>query len=175
MNLDMDTSKCQLELTFGPRWTYIATVRVFLQNFLAVGLSDQPTADKIAMSASELLENAVKYATREGTLIQVRIDDAYEYVWVATENYANPEGIEVLKKDVEFLNQHDPLQAYLLKMQEAVTRTDGKSQLGLARIQHEANGRISLSVLDDNRVRVVCTFQLSGDTGRKAREKAASE
>ena len=49
-----------IEIRFGPRWKYISPARVFIQNFIAIALSDQTKADSIAMATSELLENAVK-------------------------------------------------------------------------------------------------------------------
>ena len=38
----------------------------------------------------------------------------------------------------------DPLAAYVTKMKEAATRSDGKSQLGLVRIRYETGAQMTL-------------------------------
>jgi len=43
----------------------------------------------------------------------------------------------------------DPLQVYIKKMQEAATRNDSKSQLGLVRIRYETGADMSLDVKGD--------------------------
>ena len=52
-------------------------MRSFIQNFLAVNASTLARADKIAMAVSELLENAVKYASGEETTVAVRVITSY--------------------------------------------------------------------------------------------------
>ncbi len=138
-----------IEMVFGPRWTYIATVRTFLQNFLGITLADNNWADVISMAASELLENAVKYASDEGTKISVEHKPDENKLYLNVENFSHKENIEILKSHIEMISNGDPAQVYLQKMQEAAMRTDGGSQLGLARIRYESNASISLAVEDD--------------------------
>ncbi len=71
-----------IRLKFGPRWKYIACARSFIQNFLAISIEDKVKADKIAMAASELLENAVKYASSDTTDIYVNVDPHDEKIIV---------------------------------------------------------------------------------------------
>ena len=54
-----------VEMRFGPRWTYISCVRKFVASFFMIGLSDKERAEQVSLAASELLENAVKYASEE--------------------------------------------------------------------------------------------------------------
>ena len=69
-----------IELKFGPRWKYIACARGFIQNFLAISITDKTKADRVAMAASELLENAVKYANGEDTEIRIRVSPETEKI-----------------------------------------------------------------------------------------------
>lgn len=135
-----------IELKFGPRWKYIACVRGFVQNFLAISITDQAKADKIAMAASELLENAVKYASHDDTHIVIRVTPETEKISIIVENSADPESIKVLQSVYEKVTQGDPLQVYVAQMKEAAVRNDGKSHLGLARIRYETGGNLTLKV-----------------------------
>jgi len=148
-----------IEIIFGPRWTYIATVRSFLQSFLSITLVDNKWADVISMSASELLENAVKYASEEGTKIQIEHRKEENKLYLNVENFSVLEDIEILKKEIDVINEGDPQEMYLKKMQEAAFRTDGKSQLGLARIRYESNAIIRLKT-ENNLVKIIVIFDL---------------
>uniref|UniRef100_A0A7C3EDQ6 Histidine kinase/HSP90-like ATPase domain-containing protein n=1 Tax=Gracilinema caldarium TaxID=215591 RepID=A0A7C3EDQ6_9SPIR len=138
-----------IEIKFGPRWKYIAVVRAFIQNFIAVSYSDNIRADKIAMAASELLENAVKYAQGEETLVKLQLLPETESIMVSVTNRANLEAIKGLQEIWEKVMQGDPLQAYITQMQLAATRTDSKSQLGLVRIRYETGADMKLDVQGD--------------------------
>jgi hypothetical protein len=135
-----------IELKFGPRWKYIACVRGFIQNFLAISIVDQTKADKIAMAASELLENAVKYASHDDTHIVIKVAPGTEKISIAVENSATPESIATLKEVHAKISNGDPLQVYVAQMKEAAVRQDGKSHLGLARIRYETGGNLQLTI-----------------------------
>jgi hypothetical protein len=149
MPIDVDETDGYIELKFGPRWKYIAVVRAFIQNFLAIGFSDDARADKIAMAASELLENAVKYAIGEETRIKVGLSAKNGDVEISVSNKANSEAIAGLKAIWDSVMAGDPLEAYLAMMRAAATRSDGKSQLGLVRIRYETGGTMALQVEGD--------------------------
>lgn len=148
-----------IEMVFGPRWTYIATVRTFLQNFLSITLADNKWADVISMAASELLENAVKYASEEGTKISVEHKTEDNTLVLVVENFSSSDNTKVLAEEITKINNGDPQVVYLQKMQEAALRTDGGSQLGLARIRYESNACISMATEGDL-IRVTVVFDL---------------
>jgi len=148
-----------IEMIFGPRWTYIATVRTFLQNFLSITLADNRWADVISMAASELLENAVKYASDEGTKISIEHIKDENKLYLEVQNFSTQSNIKILQSELEKINKGDPQEVYLMKMQEAALRTDGGSQLGLARIRYESNATINLEV-DGDLVKVSVIFDL---------------
>ncbi|MBN1522928.1 MAG: ATP-binding protein [Spirochaetales bacterium] len=135
-----------IELKFGPRWKYIACVRGFIQNFLAISIVDQAKADKIAMAASELLENAVKYASHDETHIVIRVSPETERIVISVENTSSKESIAQLKDVYDKIIEGDPFQMYVAQMKEAAVRSDGKSHLGLARIRYETGGDLSLKI-----------------------------
>jgi hypothetical protein len=143
-----------IELKFGPRWKYIAVVRSFIQNFLAVSLQNTTRADQVAMAASELLENAVKYASGEDIQIKMDVITQAEKLRFSVSNSAAPDSVEALKASFAKISQGDPLEAYVAQMKEAATRQDGKSQLGLARIRYETG--LAMSLKTDKTSVTVC-------------------
>ncbi len=149
MPIESEEGDGYIELKFGPRWKYIAVVRAFIQSFLAISFSDDSRADKIAMAASELLENAVKYAEGEETRVRVSLSSNSSEVSISVSNKASKEAIDGLRAIWGSVMTGDPLEAYLKMMREAATRSDGKSQLGLVRIRYETGGAMSLKAEGD--------------------------
>ena len=101
------------------------------------------------MAASELLENAVKYAEGEETRVRVSLSSNSSEVSISVSNKANKEAIDALRAIWGSVMTGDPLEAYLKMMREAATRSDGKSQLGLVRIRYETGGAMSLKAEGD--------------------------
>jgi len=142
----MSQSDGYIEIRFGPRWKYISPARVFIQNFIAIALSDQVKADSIAMATSELLENAVKYGTTDDTQCIVQAFTASGTIQASVTNQATAQGAAELEAIFQKIMGGDPLEAYIAQMREAATRSDGKSQLGLARIRYETGAEMKLEV-----------------------------
>ncbi len=159
MDLFKNVKNGFVEMVFGPRWTYIATVRTFLQNFLSITLSDNKQADIISMAASELLENAVKYASDEGTKISLEHRKEDKLLYLHVENFSSQDNIAILKKHIDEINNGTPEETYFKKMQEAAFRTDGGSQLGLARIRFESNSDIKAE-FEKDLVKITISFIL---------------
>ena len=150
-----------MELSFGPQWTYISCVRSFVTNFFAIGLNDKVQAEKISLAISELLENAVKYSSGSDAYVRAEISEEGSRVVVVVENIAKGEHIPILKEEIRKVCAGTPEEAYMSKLQEAATRTDGKSQIGLARVRFETGAEITLEI-DGNQVKVHAVFQLNG-------------
>ena len=143
-----------IEIRFGPRWKYISPARIFIQNFIAIAISDQAKADAIAMAASELLENAVKYGASEDTHCIVQAFPETGLITASVTNQATEQGAKEVSGLFKKIMAGDPLEAYIMQMREAATRSDGKSQLGLARIRYETGANLKLEVSPENRVTI---------------------
>ena len=143
-----------IEIRFGPRWKYISPARVFIQNFIAIALSDQAKADSIAMATSELLENAVKYGSSEDTHCIVQAYPETGVIQASVTNHATEQGAREVKALFDRIMAGDPLESYIMQMREAATRTDGKSQLGLARIRSETGADVKLDLTPDHKVTI---------------------
>lgn len=147
-----------VEMRFGPRWTYISCVRKFVASFFMIGLADKERAEQISMAASELLENAVKYASEDESYLKISIARQSNEVDVCVKNKAESQHINTLRRELALISAGQPEQIYLRKMEEAAM-TEGQSRLGLARILYEANARLRLDV-NDGEVSIHAIFPL---------------
>ena len=138
-----------VEMRFGPRWTYISCVRKFVASFFMIGLADKERAEQISLAASELLENAVKYASEDEGYLKIAISKGMNEVDVCVKNKAEAYNINTLRRELALIQAGDPEHVYLKKMEEAAM-TEGQSRLGLIRILYEANARLRLDVNDSD-------------------------
>lgn len=140
------------EITFSPKWwSYVSSTRIMVSSFCNVALANEDIADKIAMTAQELLENAVKYSSNpeQNVALRFTIHDE-ERISLEVSNQASPESIATLKAQHSEVCEGDPLMAYLQKMQRIAMDPNGEaSQLGLARIRYETGNELMLRVEGD--------------------------
>lgn len=139
-------------ITFSPKWwSYVSSTRIMVSSFCNVQLANEEIADKIAMTAQELLENAVKYSAspEDDVSLEFQISEG-EKVVLAVRNRARRESVETLKQQFAEVSEGDPLMAYLQKMQRIAMNPDAEgSQLGLARIRYETGCELQMRIDDD--------------------------
>src|SRR3954453_6875887 len=145
-------------MRFGPRWTYISCVRKFVASFFMIGLADKERAEQISLAASELLENAVKYASEDEGYLRIAISKNLNEVDVCVKNKAETQNINILRRELALIQAGNPENVYLKKMEEAAL-TEGQRRLGLIRILYEANAKLKLDV-NDGEVAIHAIFPL---------------
>ncbi|MDB5099471.1 MAG: histidine kinase [Cyanobacteria bacterium RYN_339] len=150
-------------ISFSPKWwSYVSSTRIMVASFCNVHLADEEIADKIAMTAQELLENAVKYSAsqEENVALRFEINEEDNVVSLEVTNQATPESIATLRAQYAEVCEGDPLLAYLQKMQRIAMNPNAEgSQLGLARIRYETGSEITMKV-DGNHVTMGVEFQM---------------
>jgi hypothetical protein len=135
-------------VSFRPNVELISTVRRFTEAFSDQLIDDREMAERVALAAHELLENAAAYAADGET--SVRVEVHAEYLAVRTWNRASPERIAELVERIDALrDSDDPARYYLTMMEETAFRSDG-SGLGLARIRAEADMTITYELEADS-------------------------
>ena len=113
------------------------------------------------MSASELLENAVKFSSKDGIRMMIKKLDKEEQLILVVFNYTDKKAADHLIERVAEMNSHDPLQYYIEKMKESAVRNDGKSGLGLARINYEGEADLDINYFEnDGIVQVRAVFKI---------------
>ena len=69
---------------------------------------------------------------------------------------------EELIDRIENMNNTDPLQYYIQKMRESVKRKDGRTELGLARINYEGEAKIKPKYFEDvNIIEIKAIFHIT--------------
>jgi len=148
-----------VELRFGPRWTYISCVRKFVAGFFMIGLADKERAEQISLAVSELLENAVKYASEEETSLRISIARSAGEVDVCVANAVDPHQLSVFRREFALATAGDSEGTYLRRMEEAA-KTEGLSRLGLVRIRYETGARLHLETTTDRSVAIHAIFSV---------------
>src|SRR5947207_3897476 len=97
-----------VEMRFGPRWTYISCVRRFIASFFMIGLADKERAEQISLAASELLENAVKYASDEESYLKIAIAKQSSVVDGCVKNRAEPHHINTPRRELAISQAGNP-------------------------------------------------------------------
>ncbi len=132
-----------------------------MENFLAINLIEKSNISKIAMSASELLENAVKFSNHDGIRMMIKKYSDQNEINLVVFNYSTKKDAQSLIERVGKMNEDDPLQYYITKMKESAVREDGKSCLGLARINYEGEARIEVKYFEkDGIIQIKASFKL---------------
>lgn len=151
----MKNSNNYLKLIFSPDWELIEGIREFIEDFTLTSLKKAGLAKASALTASELLDNAVKFSSGNRVSLEVVLSPGQgkkDEVTITVENYADERNIQRLKSTLYEIMQTSPREAYLKKLKLAMDRGMGNqvSELGLARIQYEASAFCSLDVRDEN-------------------------
>ncbi|MGE5708360.1 MAG: hypothetical protein ACM3YO_08505 [Bacteroidota bacterium] len=141
--ITIDQVKLGSGISFSPsNWNLISVTRTFVEAYCAVALDNTEIAYRISMAAHELLENAVKYSTEGTESVHCSFGIEPDHIWLLVENDASADHIQTLLDEFASINEGDPLQVYISKMERALTSE--KSQLGFARIRWEGQADLSL-------------------------------
>lgn len=164
INYEMNTNG-YLDITFGPIWSYIPLTRNYIENFLMINLEEQLGINKIVMTASELLENAVKYSSEDGIRVKITKHIDKDMVDLVVLNALIKTDYEKLKVKVEEANNaENTLEYYVNKMKESYARNDGKAGLGIPRIRHEAEAKLNLTYFPKNDASGILEVKVSFNT-----------
>ena len=139
-------SRAYIDLRFAPNWDLIDSAREFVLGFFSVALSDRALAEHLCLAVHELVENAIKYYRSDEARIRVEVDGDGP-IRIAVENHAVSEEISVLLEEVKAISTAaDPLAFYRGRIEETLSRGDGRSRIGLARIRCEAQMKLECHV-----------------------------
>lgn len=152
------TKTARFELHLDLDIETLNTIRRFVESLYARLLDDEMAA-RVALTAHELIDNAMRYAA--GGEIFVRIEIADGKICIHTRNRANSDHIAALRRAIgEMDSTDDAMRYYVGLMDRTAGRTD-ISGLGLGRIWAEADMRLSLNA-DDETVSVQAELPLAG-------------
>ncbi|HEY9899674.1 MAG TPA: hypothetical protein V6D00_10880 [Pantanalinema sp.] len=154
----MTATEIGASITFSPRWwNMISSTRIFMASFCGHSFGDEDLSDKIAMSAHELLENAVKYSVSPDAPVNCTMRVQEDRVIVSVQNEADSAHSRVLQEEFAIVLKGDPMEMYIAKMQDSLMSE--KNQLGLARIRAEGDAELRL-ITNGNSVIIEASFRL---------------
>jgi hypothetical protein len=144
-------SPALFELTFEPSFELVPDVRDFVESLYLRILNDADLSGRLAIATHELLENAVKYSSDGATSLRVEVvpDAEARAIMVQTRNRADDQHVATLRGYLDEMRASgDPTGYYYQRMRRAA-RDASVSQLGLARIQCEAEMQLSCTIEGD--------------------------
>ena len=134
-----------LDISFtASKWDYIKSTREFIKEYLQLNYLKNEDISRVIITASELLENALKYNSDGNVEISLKKDLDSNEVFLTVLNITSDENKEkVLKVLEEMKAAPDPMTYYILKMRDRDAKSKQGGGLGLARIRSEAEAELS--------------------------------
>ena len=169
MEIKSDPSNNYIRIDFAPEWAFIGSIRGFIESFTFICIKNNKIGKAVALAASELLENAVKYSVTEKIMIDFQFehhpDNRKAKAILRVFNYTDDNHIKTLKSIIDDIYQYSPKEAYLKRMQKALLeeKSSVSSQIGLSRIRYECNASIKTTVGEDNLVTIIATMEALND------------
>jgi hypothetical protein len=150
-----ETPVLRLNLSIPPDWRHVRQLRDYINGVMQSFGKTHDFADRCAMCASELLENAVKYSYPESEIVaRVDVEFAESMMHAVVENHAPPERLDDLEQVIEKVNRGGPFDSYVLLLTEAAYKEASTSQVGLGRVRAEGNAWLRCERLAPDRVRM---------------------
>lgn len=146
-------SVAHFELAFSPNIRLVSKVRRFVMGFYEEVLEGvgEALAEKIALATHELLENVIKYSSRQETRLMIEVttqDGGDRAIVIRTWNHATELQIAGLRKVFEAFDASEDKQAYYQELMKRPAERADSGGMGLGRIIAEADMSLTLKVED---------------------------
>ena len=157
----------RLEKQLPPDWEAAKREWAPLKAFFTECGLDANESYAMAMTASELMENAIKYGTwtRTGEQISLAIEVSERAVVVEVENPVidDPASVRRLDERIQWMRGfQSPFQAYVERLKQVSSQAyqEGESGLGLCRIAYEARCLLDFYVTGSGRLAMSAVYQV---------------
>jgi hypothetical protein len=156
----MDPHYCRFH--FQANVNVLAPVRRFVSDIVERLINKPEVASRVEVAVHELAENSLKYASANGSRIEIEVFDVpgQMRVLVRTTNHATPEFVKTVCGLIDEMNgAKDPV-AYYLKTIDRSASTAIGSGLGLARVFAESGMQVSYTRPSDEEIAVTAEFRV---------------
>ena len=160
----------RLAKRLAPDWDAAKREWAPLKAFFAECGLDANEAYAMAMTASELLENAIKYGdwSKKDDVITLAIEVSQRAVVVEVENPVidDPASVRQLDDRIQWMRGfQSPFQAYVERLKQVSSQSyeEGESGLGLCRIAYEARCLLDFYVTGTGRLAMSAVYQVGAN------------
>ncbi|MDH5721084.1 MAG: ATP-binding protein [Spirochaetia bacterium] len=157
-----------LKIKIKPIWEEIDIVREQVNSFLTKNNFKQETVYAMVMTASELVENAVKYGADnlQKDKITISVDILPREIIIEVKNKIKPENrkeMKMLDETIQWIRGfQDHFEAYLDKLKHVSTKklAEGESGLGLVRIAYEGRSILDFYINENNILAMSAVYKI---------------
>ena len=157
----------RLEKRLSPDWETAKGEWTSLKAFFNESGLDANEAYAMAMTASELMENAIKYGTwtKADDVISLAVEVSQRAVVIEVENPVidDPASVRRLDDRIQWMRGfQSPFQAYVERLKQVSSQSyqEGESGLGLCRIAYEARCLLDFYVTGTGRLAMSAVYQV---------------
>lgn len=134
--------------TINPEWNIIKDIKEAVERDPDVQSLGEDFLDAARMVAIELAENALKYSDRGHPVeLSMEIRDGHCVIEV-TNHCGVPEMLKALREGLDRLENGNPFELYVNRLQQLKDSPDGYSRMGLLRIVYEAEFKLTGKITD---------------------------
>ncbi|MBN2444736.1 MAG: hypothetical protein JXJ04_25495 [Spirochaetales bacterium] len=133
-----------LDVAITRDWESIPLAMEFFTDFTILRMNNCEDTHKIGIAVSELLENAVKYSGKEIIRIKLNKAEKGNTITLHVINKTNKKHARRLIARIKELNSIDSLTYYIQRMKESIKNKEESAGLGLARVYHETEAKLSV-------------------------------
>ncbi len=147
-------------LSISRNWKYIRPVREFIREFMSVRYNNDETAYDLAFIASELLENAVKYAEKGTISLECAFNDVL--VEMSVTNDLQEERLGKLKQKLRLLSEKTMKEQYSRQFESPTFWENERGAIGLIMINERCAGKVRLDY-ENPLLTITCSVATGGN------------
>lgn len=155
--ISADAAAIEIRLSLPPEWPKADAVAVLAKTATAAAYAHAELSEDVGVVASELMENAVKYGDWSGaaqlTFSFISVSDQLE-IEVSCPCDATSPHYERLMTSLRTIEKSNARDSYLERLAQIVEDPNERGGLGLFRLAHGANCRLSARLAEDHRLHV---------------------
>ena len=139
-------SVSSFELSVAPDAILVAAVRRFVGDLCARVLADAEITSKVMVATHELLDNAIRYSSREDASairVEIRRLGVDASVLIITKNRAHDDRRRDLERVLQEMNANDSQSTFYEAVLDRAARGVDGAGLGLGRVHVEADFRLT--------------------------------
>lgn len=145
------------DLILSRKWDCVPLTRSYIEDYLSLNMFNRSDISRIEMTASELLENCVKYSSREGIRIIMKIGSGRKHVDIHAFNYTKPELARTVRDRIKEMNEEEPLKYYLhrIRLSRQYKKEFNSGGIGLSRIYYEGKAKVDTDYNKDKELLLI--------------------